>query len=72
MSQLCVPSACSPSRKAGHHTKVRASLWSVSAEHGDPSFSVNLFDVSTDISEVTEGGTNVSTPAQTADIANLL
>lgn len=71
-SRLCVLSACNLSRKGGHQTRPRANLWSVSAEHGDLSASEDPFDLSTDVPEVAEAGTDVSTPVKPADTANFL
>lgn len=63
LSQLCVLSACNLSRKEGSPAPgPGANLWSVSAEHGDLSFSADLFDLSADVPKVTEVGTDVSTP----------
>lgn len=60
---MCVPSANHPEQEGGGHgTKAGANLWSVSAEHGDLSFSEDLFDLATDVPEVTQAGTDVSTP----------
>lgn len=53
--------ACNLSRKGGRGGGGGTNLWSVSAEPGDLSPSEGPFDLSTDVPEVTEARSDVST-----------